>query len=71
MPNLDRFSQPLHGETYFEDEKPVCQCAECENDLFEGEWHYEADGQFFCDVDCFLEWCKVEFDGRSKILERD
>ncbi len=69
MANLDRFSQPLSGETYFEDEKPVCQCEECGEDLFDGEWHFKTEDGWFCDKSCFIEWCLIEFDAKSEILE--
>lgn len=69
LANLDRFSQPLAGETYFEEPQPTCQCEECKEDLYEGDWHYEAGDMTFCSKDCFIEWATVEFDGRSRILE--
>lgn len=69
MSNLDRFSQPLPNETYFEDENPVCQCTHCEEDLYEGEWHFEADEKVFCNKECFTDWCIEEFTGITRILE--
>ena len=33
------------------EEKAVCQCAECQNDLFEGDSAYKIGDKFYCD-DC-------------------
>lgn len=71
MANLDRFSQPMTGERYFEDMKPICQCEMCGNDLYEGDEIIKTDKHKFCDKTCFLDWAMEEFDAVKDELEAE
>lgn len=56
MTNLDRFSQPSYGETYFDDEKAVCECSQCKDDLFKGDDIVRYSDEVFCSKDCCINW---------------
>lgn len=66
MANLDRFSQPIREER---EPQKVCNCEHCNEELFEGEWHFKTDEYIFCDKSCFIDWATEEFSGDSRILE--
>lgn len=73
MTNLDRFSRPLHGETYFDEPQVVCQCEQCGDDLYEGDDCFEAsdgaDCLVFCTKDCFIDWAVEEHEAGHKAVE--
>ena len=44
------------------DEKPVCHCEECGEELFEGEDDdiWELDGVILCSIDCLIKHVGAE-----------
>lgn len=53
--NLDRFSQPVAGET--QAEKPVAQCCVCGMDLYAGDEAFRVDDDYICTYgNCLKEY---------------
>lgn len=38
------------------DDKPVCQCEHCDAELYEGEDVIELDGEYFCEMECLIDF---------------
>lgn len=58
---MDRLHSMARFDESIPDQKWVCSCAYCGNDLYEGEEVVEFDGDIYCDTDCLLYSLSYEF----------
>jgi hypothetical protein len=52
-------------------EKVVCQCDQCDSDIYEGQEGYVSDSGRFCDRDCAIEFLLDQDNGREEVIAND